>query len=176
MKSNSIVILSVGSFIGLMALGCNLIGAAGANQPLNLAQVNHGSVIVRRSEPVSLRSMLRTRMLQMVLDRACAASDDIIFEMIDCVISNDVVIKSIRIDVANKCYKDAFGRDFDPDIPKQKAIICKEREKFEGLAKCIRQKTIERLSPKERDKLRQSLLDVGLCVMNSLDKVKNSTS
>lgn len=120
-----------------------------------------------KNEP---HSMMHSHLSRKVFDRACAASKDTIDEVVACITGNEHLIKAVKEEDANKCYKDAFGADFNPkEVLKHKELICNNREKFEEMTTCIYRKTAEALDKKEMDKLAESMVDVGLCIINALD-------
>lgn len=118
----------------------------------------------------SHHSMMHSHLSRKVFDRACAANKDTIEEIITCITSNEHLTKTISPELAAGCHKEAFGIDFNPkDVMKHKELICNNRDKFEQLTTCIYKKTAEASDPKEMEKLTESMVDVGLCIINALD-------
>lgn len=116
------------------------------------------------------QSMMHSHMSRKVFDRACAANKDTIDEIIDCLHNNEHLMKAIKSDIAGNCYKESFGIEFDPkDTDKHKNIICNNRDKFETMTSCAYRKTAESVDAKEIEKLTESMVDVGLCIINALD-------
>ena len=116
------------------------------------------------------KSMFHNHLSRKVFDRACSASKDTIDEIIACVTKSEVVTKTLKDQGAKDCYKEAFNSDFDPnDVTKHKELICNNRDKFETMTACIYAKTGQALDPKQMEKLTESLVDVGLCIINALD-------
>lgn len=114
--------------------------------------------------------MLHNHLSRKVFDRACAASKDTIDEIVICLTGNASLMKAIKVDTAQLCYKEAFNQEFDPkDVIKHKELICNNRDKFESMTTCIYKKTGEVLDSKEMEKLTEILVDVGLCIINALD-------
>lgn len=114
--------------------------------------------------------MMHNHLSRKVFDRACAASKDTIDEIVNCIKSNETMLKIVKPEVAAKCYQDAFGQSFDPkDMDIHKELICKNREKFEEMTACVYRKTAEALNPKEVDTMTGAMVDVGLCIINALD-------
>lgn len=124
---------------------------------------------MRRSQP-DHHTMFHSHLSRKVFDRACTASKDTIDEIIACVTNSEMLTKTLKDQTAKDCYSEAFGADFDPkDVTKHKELICKNREKFETMTACIYKKTGELMDPKELEKFTESLVDVGLCIINALD-------
>lgn len=114
--------------------------------------------------------MMHNHLSRKVFDRACAASKDTVDEILACVTGSDMLAKTLKDATAKHCYSEAFGDGFDPtDVTKHRELICKNREKFESMTACIYKKTGESLDPKEMEKFTESLVDVGLCIINALD-------
>lgn len=115
-------------------------------------------------------SMMHNHLSRKVFDRACAASKDTIDEIIACLTTNEGLMKAVKVDTAKTCYKEAFNMDFDPkDVIKHKELICNNRDKFEAMTTCIYKKTAEVADTKEMEKLTETLVDIGLCIINALD-------
>ena len=115
-------------------------------------------------------SKMHSHLSRKVFDRACAASKDTIDEIVACVTSSELVSKTIKEQASNGCYKDAFGMEFDmKDKDKHKELICKNRDKFENMTACMYHKIAGSMDQKEIDRLTESLVDVGLCIVNALD-------
>lgn len=132
------------------------------------AQFPARSLTVKRD--AEKHDSLHSHMSRKVFDRACAASKDVIDEIVACMTSNDNMTKAIKPEVAAGCYKDAFGADFDPKaLNKHKEMICKNREKFETMTTCVYRKAAEAMSKEELNKLTDAMVDVGLCIVNALD-------
>lgn len=118
----------------------------------------------------STHHMLHNHLSRKVFDRACAASKDTIEEIIGCLTSNEHLTKAVNPETAAQCFKDAYGQAFDhKDMFKHKEMICKNRDKFEAMTTCIYRKTVEASDPKDIEKLSESMVDVGLCIINALD-------
>lgn len=118
----------------------------------------------------SHHSMVHNHLSRKVFDRACAASKDTIDEIIACFSTNEGLLKAIKKDTAQDCFKDAFNMEFDPkDVIKHKELICNNREKFENMTTCIYKRTGEMTDAKEMEKLTEIMVDVGLCIINALD-------
>lgn len=114
--------------------------------------------------------MIHSHLSRKVFERACAASKDTIDEIIACLTNNQQLVKTVKPESATSCFKETFGLEFDPtDFHKHKELICNNREKFESLTACIYRKTAEASDPKEMEKFMESLVDVGLCIINALD-------
>lgn len=128
----------------------------------------HYRMIVKRD--AEQHSVMHNHLSRKVFERACAASKDSIDEIMACVTTNEHIMKAVDEKVAAGCYKDAFGQDFDPkDMHKHKELICKNRDKFEIMTACIYRKTAENMDTKQMEKLTESMVDVGLCIINALD-------
>lgn len=118
----------------------------------------------------SHHTVLHNHISRKVFDRACAASKDTIDEIVACMTSNEQLVKSVNPESATGCFKESFGTDFDPkDFHKHKDLVCNNRDKFEEMTACIYRKTMESTSSKEMEKFMESLVDVGLCIINALD-------
>lgn len=114
--------------------------------------------------------MLHTHMSRKVFDRACAASKDVIDEIILCVTNNKDLMKHLKFQNATVCHKEAFGTDFDPkDMAKHRDEICKSRDKFESMIGCVYEKISADATPQQMQELTEGMVDVGLCIVNALD-------
>lgn len=115
--------------------------------------------------------VMHSHMSRKVFDRACAASKDTLDDIIKCLVSNKHLMEAIKRQDTLDCHKEAFGVEFDPaDAHKHKDLICNNRDKFEDMTACVYRKTAEaNLDQKEIDKLTESMVDVGLCIINALD-------
>lgn len=132
-------------------------------------QATRGLLRARRSHAPDHKSMMHSHLSRKVFDRACAASRDTIDEIIACVTSSSLHTQA-NVQASKDCYKETFGTDFDPnDVAKHKELICNNRDKFENLTGCVYKKIGELLDPKEMEKFTESLVDVGLCIINALD-------
>lgn len=113
---------------------------------------------------------MHTHMSRKVLDRACAASKDVIDEIIACVTNNKTLMESKQWQKAAECHKEAFGVDFDPkDLTKHHAEICQQKDKFETMVGCVYEKISNESTSAEMQQLTESMVDVGLCIVNALD-------
>lgn len=125
--------------------------------------------IQRRSANKDHHTSIHNHLSRKVFDRACAASKDTIDEIVAC-LTNSQVLKSVKVELAGSCYKDAFGVDFDPkDMTQHKDLICNNRDKFESMTSCVYRKTAESVDAKEFEKMTEAMVDVGLCIINALD-------
>lgn len=115
-------------------------------------------------------SMLHNHMSRKVFDRACAASKDVIDEIILCVTDNKDLMANMNLNVASTCYRNSFGVNFDVnDITKHKDLICKQRDKFEDMVACVYHEVTANATEKVIDQLTSALVDVGLCIINAID-------
>lgn len=142
--------------------------AAAANEP----PAKILSVFRRSATPAPHKdhhSAMHNHLSRKVFDRACAASKDTIDEIVAC-LNNNAVLKTVKIELAAGCYKDAFGVDFDPkEMSQHKDLICNNRDKFESMTSCVYRKTAESVDSKELEKMTEAMVDVGLCIINALD-------
>lgn len=155
-----------------MAASWNLVLFVCILATLDLWQAEGRTTITKRSagHKIDHSSMMHNHLSRRIFDRACAASKDIIEEVIACLTGNESLIKTIKPEVALKCYKDSFGVDFDPnDMMKHKELICNNRSKFEQMTTCVYQTTSEAMDSKQVEKLVEAMVDVGLCITNVLD-------
>lgn len=130
----------------------------------------HSTASQARTRRNSHHSAMHNHLSRKVFDRACAASKDTIDEIVACLTGNEGLMKSVKLETAKVCYKEAFNQEFDPkDVVKHKDLICNNRDKFETMTTCIYKKTGEMTDAKEMEKLTESLVDVGLCIINALD-------
>lgn len=114
--------------------------------------------------------ILHNHMSKKIFDRACAASKDVIEEVILCVTDNKDLLAHFQMDAASNCYKTTYGTDFDrKDLMKHHEEICKQREKFEDLIGCVYHQMTANATAKVMDEISNSLVDVGLCIINALD-------
>jgi hypothetical protein len=116
------------------------------------------------------KAMFHNHLSRKVFDRACSASKDTIDEIIACVTNSEILSKALKDAASKECYKTAFNAEFDPnDVTRHKDLICNNRDKFETMTACIYQKTSEMMDPKQMEKFTETLVDVGLCIINALD-------
>lgn len=142
--------------------------APATNQRATLARPHLFKGIEKRS--ADHHSMMHNHLSRKVMDRACAASKDTIDEIVACMTTSEGLTKAIKKETAATCYKEAFNQEFDEkDLHKHKELICNNRDKFENMTTCIYRKTSEQLDAKEMEKLTETLVDVGLCIINALD-------
>lgn len=161
--------------IGLCALILSAIyGQASQQQQVKSSSSSSIKNIIKRSVKDSDHhdghGMMHSHMARKVFDRACAANKDTIDDIIECLHNNEHLMKAIKSDIAGSCYKESFGLEFDPkETEKHKNIICNNRDKFETMTSCAYRKTAESVDTKEIEKLTESMVDVGLCIVNALD-------
>lgn len=116
------------------------------------------------------REHIHHHLSRKVFERACSAPKDIIDEVVACVMKNEALNKVVKEEVAKKCYKDAFGADFDAnEMAKHKELVCKNHSKFEEMTACVYHKMGETATRKEMHHLAEGLADVGLCIVNAID-------
>lgn len=170
-KQLSITVLSLSLVIAILALYSDFTKAMsnGVRKP---AIYNYR--IMKRSadhkHDDKHKAMMHNHLSRKVFDRACAASKDSIDEIVACVTTNEAIMKAVDAEVAQKCYKDTVGEDFDPkEMAKHKDLICKDREKLENLTSCIFSHTAGSLDSVRMEKLTEAMVDVGLCIINALD-------
>lgn len=125
---------------------------------------------MRVSRSPDHKTMMHSHLSRKVFDRACASSKDTIDEIVACIHNNEHLMKNINPETAAKCYKDAFGTEFNhAEMTKHKELICNNRDKFEEMTACVYRKTAEAMDMKQIERLTEAMVDVGLCIINALD-------
>lgn len=163
-KLNLILLIAIVALYSAADVGQAAAGAASARNG-NLARLSRSA-----AEKHPHQVMMHNHLSRKVFDRACAASKDTIDEIFACLTSNDVLMKSVKASSAKECYKEAYGQEFNADeVLKHKELICNNRDKFESMTACIYKKTADSMDAKEMEKLTETLVDVGMCIINALD-------